>query len=107
MVYFGTDKEHLEKSIRLTHYEFKKICLQKLGDIQLAKAKKQLIGQLAIASENNESLMLTIGKSYMIFDKVDTLKEINRQIEAITAAKLLDIANEILDPKQLSMIIYK
>jgi predicted Zn-dependent peptidase len=106
-VYFGTDKENLEKSLALTHKELMRIRNQKLGGIQLAKAKKQLIGQLAIASENNENLMLSIAKSLLVFDKVDTLEEINRQIEAITAEQLIEIANEILDPNNLSTLIYK
>ncbi len=106
-VYFGTDKEKIEKSIQLAHVEFKKLRDSKLGSIQLSKAKKQLIGQLAISSENNEAFMLNMGKSFLNFGKVESLLEIYQQIEAINSSQLLDIANEILDPKKLSTLIYK
>jgi len=107
IVYFGTDKENLEKSIRLTYKEFELLKNKKLGEIQLSKAKKQLLGQLAIASENNENLMISMGKSYMVFGKFDSLEEINNQVESITADQILNVANEILDKNRLSTIIYK
>ncbi len=106
-LYFGTDKENIEKCLRLTFKEFDLLKNKKLGNIQLSKAKKQLIGQLAIASEHYENLMMSIGKSYLVFGKVDTLEEINRQIEAITAQDLILVANEILDKNRLSTIIFK
>jgi predicted Zn-dependent peptidase len=105
-VYFGTDKENVEKCIKLVHKEFDLLKNNKLSTLQLSKAKKQLIGQLAIGSEHNENLMLTMGKSYMVFNKVDTLEEINQQIEAISTNNLLEVANDVLDTKKLSMLVY-
>ena len=106
-IYFGTDKDNLQKCNKLVFKELDLIKSKALTTIQLAKAKKQLIGQLAIAAEHNENMMITIGKSFLVYDKVDTLEEINRQIEAITAQQLLDVANEVLDSKGLTTIIYK
>jgi predicted Zn-dependent peptidase len=106
-VYFGTDKEHLDKCLKLVYKEFDVLKSQKLGTIKFSKAKKQLIGQMAIASDHNENLMMSIGKSYLVFDKVESLEEINRQIEAITEKQFLDVANEILDSKTLSTLIFK
>ena len=51
MIYFGTDKENLDKCLSLTFKELDLLKKNKLGEIQLSKAKKQLMGQLAIASE--------------------------------------------------------
>jgi predicted Zn-dependent peptidase len=106
-VYFGSDKENLEKSLKLIEKEFNLLKIKKLGDIQLSKAKKQLIGQIAIASEHNENLMISMGKSYLVFGKVESLIEINRQIESITATELMNVANDILDQKKLSTIVYR
>jgi len=39
-------------------------------------------------------------------NKIDSIREIHESIESIDAAKLQDIANEIFDPKQLSILIY-
>ena len=106
-VYFGTDKENLEKSIMLAHKEFDLLKTQRLGDIQLSKAKKQLMGQLAIASESNENQMINMGKSCLVFEKVDSIEEIYNQIELVTASQILEVANIVLYEKDLSRVIYK
>ncbi|MDP2114495.1 MAG: pitrilysin family protein [Bacteroidota bacterium] len=106
-VYFGTDKENMEQALRLVNKEFRKIKEQPMGILQLSRAKKQLIGQLAISTENREDLMLSIGKSYLFFDRVDTLETIFKKIEAISYTEILEIANEILDEPQSSTLIYQ
>ena len=106
-VYFGTDNINLEKSIDLVKKELKELRLKKLGTLQLSKAKKQLIGHQAIAAENLEGYMLAIGKSLLIFDYVETIEEVNRKIQAITASDILEIANEIFPEDKYSYLIYK
>lgn len=106
-VYFGTDRENLEKAIGLVLKEFKLLKEKKLGVLQLSKAQKQLMGQIAISTENREDLMLTIGKSYLLFDKVDTVQTIFKKIEAITPTDLLEAANEVLNESQMSRLVYK
>ena len=78
-----------------------------MGSIQLSKAKKQLIGQLAMSQENHEDLMLAIGKSYLVFNKIDSLEAIFNKIESIDANHLTAIANEVFDPSKLSTLIYQ
>ncbi|WP_372776146.1 M16 family metallopeptidase [Mangrovibacterium sp.] len=106
-VYFGTDRENLDKAIRLVKKEFKLIREKQMGSQQLAKAKKQLIGQIAISSENRDDLMLTLGKSFLLYNKIDSLPEIYRKIEAITDRQILEIANEVLAEQALSTLIYE
>jgi predicted Zn-dependent peptidase len=106
-VYFGTDHENLEKAISLVLKEFKLLREKKLGVLQLSKAQKQLMGQIAISTENREDLMLTIGKSYLLFNKVDTVQTIFKKIEAISPIDLLEVANMVLDESQMSRLVYK
>lgn len=106
-VYFGSDKENLEKSIKLVKKEFARLRENKLGVVQLRKAKRQLFGQIAINAENNANLLLAIGKSYLLFNKVDRLEDIRQKIEAITVDDMQEIANEILKEEKLSMLIYQ
>lgn len=106
-VYFGTDHENLEKAINLVLKEFKLLREKKLGVLQLSKAQKQLMGQIAISTENREDLMLTIGKSYLLFNKVDTVQTIFKKIEAITPIDLLEVANGVLDESQMSRLVYR
>jgi predicted Zn-dependent peptidase len=106
-VYFGTDHENLDKAVNLVLKEFKLLREKKLGVLQLSKARKQLMGQIAISTENREDLMLTIGKSYLLFNKVDTVQTIFKKIEAILPVDLMEVANEVLDDKQMSKLIYR
>ena len=106
-IYFGTDRENLEKALRLIKKEFTLLKEKKLGTLQLSKAKKQLIGQIAIASEDRDDLMLTLGKSFLLYDQVDSLEKIYQDIEKISEQTILEIANEILDEKSLSVLIYE
>ncbi|OFX90018.1 MAG: zinc protease [Bacteroidetes bacterium GWF2_33_16] len=106
-VYFGTDKNNIDKSLRLIKKEFDLLRNKKLGSVQLKKAKKQIFGQIAINSENSANLMLAIGKSFLLFNKVDSLEEIKTKIELITIDDIQEIANEILNIDNMSMLIYK
>lgn len=106
-IYFGTDKDNLDKSLTLVNKELRKIMTQKLGVMQLSKAKRQLMGQLAIASDSNENLMLTVAKSYLVYNTSENLEIIYSQIENLSSSDLLEVANEILDPDKLSTLIYK
>jgi predicted Zn-dependent peptidase len=105
-VYFGTDKHNLEKSMQLVLKEFAKLRDKKLGTAQLAKAKRQLIGQIAISSENYENHMLSIGKGFLIYDRVDSFHETIKKIEHISADHLLEISNEVLNESKMSYLIY-
>ena len=106
MVYFGTEQSNLYKALRLVEREFSLLCDKKMGIQQLTRAKKQLIGQLAIANENSEELMLTIGRSYLYFDKVDMLSTVFEKIEQISADDIFNVANEVLNKNRLSKLIY-
>lgn len=106
-VYFGTDKENINKSIRLAYREFDRLKNKRLGILQMSRAKRQMIGQLARSAESNENVMLNMAKSYLIYNKVDSAEEVNRKIETVTTSQLLDIANDILDTKMLSTLIFQ
>jgi len=105
-VYFGTDKENLNKALKIVNNEFQSLRDSQLGNLQLSKAKKQLIGQMAIAADNHEELMLTLGRSYLFFEKVDPMSRVFEKIEAVTASEILEVANTILDTGQLSRLIF-
>lgn len=105
-IYFGTDVEKVEKSLKIIQQEIKKLQQQPLGVLQLERAKKQMIGQMAISSENLSTLMLSIGRSLLLFDKVDSLETVYEKINSVTSLQLMDAANEIFDVNQLSSLTY-
>ncbi|MCD7976818.1 MAG: insulinase family protein [Tannerellaceae bacterium] len=106
-IYFGTDPKHLNKAIRLVHKELARIRENKLSTSQLAAAKKQVIGQLGISGDNRESLFLGLGKSFLHYNRYDTLPEIFKKIENVTAEEILEVANQVFDTQNLSSLIYE
>lgn len=106
-IYFGTDAQNLEKSISITHSELNKLRTTKLGTVQLSKARNQVKGYLARGFEHHESLMLSMGKSLLVADRIDTLEELCRKIDNVSASEILEISNEVFEPSRLSMLIYK
>lgn len=105
-VYFASEKDKFEKSLELVYAEFEKLQKSKLGTLQLAKAKKQLIGQIAISSDSNENIMLSMAKNILMYDHVDTTEEIKTMIESVSSSALCEVANEVLDKNNLSILYY-
>jgi predicted Zn-dependent peptidase len=105
-VYFGCDPENAARCEQLILTELQKLREQPLPANALKKYKLQLVGQMAIASENKENMALSLGKSFMRYGKIDDLDVIKQHIEEVTAEKLQAIANEIFDIKQLSVLKY-
>ena len=105
-IYFGTDSEKTEKAIKLLEKELKKLRDQKLGPIQLQQAKHKFIGQIALGEENRMGLIISMSKSLLDFNRVDSLEEVFAKINTVNAPQLLEIANEMFDPRQLSSLIF-
>jgi predicted Zn-dependent peptidase len=106
-IYFGTDSRNLNKSISLIHSEIDRLRRQPLGTLQLSRAKNQIKGYLARAYENHESLMLSLGKSLLIFDRIDTMQETFRKIDNVTGSELMETADAVFDKSSLSTLIYR
>lgn len=106
-IYLSTDVKNLDKSISLVYKELKKLKEQKLSTLQLDKAKKQIMGQMALANENTSGMLHVIAKSFLLFDRIDTLPHLYKQVEKVTPTQLQDIANEMFDEKKLSRLVYR
>jgi predicted Zn-dependent peptidase len=105
-IYFGCDKRNADKCIDLVHKELKKIKSEKLSTSQLSIAKKQLIGQIGVMSDNHENLALSLGKSFSHYNHYNTLEETFRKIESITAEQIQAVANEIFEESRLFSLLY-
>jgi len=103
---FGCDRQSLEPCLKALDR-----ILARLRDIPLSprilKAyKKQLLGQLAISSDNGEAQCLSMGKSLLAWGKIDTSAETRARIEAVTPEALQAMARRLFAPEALSRLIY-
>ncbi len=106
-IYFSTDKGMVDRSLELVEKELKLLRTKKLGVQQLSRAKKQFIGQLSIGLESRLNLMLSYGRSVLLFDRVDSVSEIVDKIEGLNSENILELANEQFNPNEMSSIIYQ
>lgn len=105
-VYFGCEKGNVNKCMSLIEHMMEGIRKEPLSQRALSSAKKQLLGQLAISSDNGEAQVLSMGKSLMTYGRVIDNSETAKLIEAITAEEILETANEIFRPSSLSILQY-
>ena len=73
----------------------------------LKAVKKQFLGQFAIASDNGEAQCLSMGKSLMIRNKLQTVDDIRTEIEAVSSEDIQNVARELLNPEKLCILTYK
>jgi predicted Zn-dependent peptidase len=105
-IYFGCDSGSIEKVTGLVLSELKKLREIPLGKNQLHQAKQQLKGYIALSQESRLSMMLALGKTVMLFNEIDTIQDIYKKIDALTAQDLLQIANETFPEEKLSSLYY-
>lgn len=106
-IYFGCDKPLVERCLTLVRKELERLVDRPLSSRELTNAKKQLLGQLAIASDNSEAQCLSMGKSVMVFGAVEPQETTRRKIESLTAEELQQVAQEIFPWEKLSRLIYR
>ena len=101
----GCERENTEKCIEAVRKEISKLQDNALTDRKLRAAKKQFLGQIAISSDNGEAQCLSMGKSLLAYGKVASAEEIKREIEAVSADLIRDMACRIFAPDRTSCLI--
>lgn len=105
-IYFGTDAKKVEKAKTLIMQELKRLRDQPLTTLQLHQTKEQLVGQLAMAEESNNSFMLMMAKSLLDINRVEALNDIFNDIKSVTAGQLQELAQEAFTEDQFSSLTF-
>lgn len=106
-IYFGCDPADVRRCTRLVYQELKRLREKRLTPSQLAAAKKQLIGQIGVASDNNENNALGMAKTFLHYNRYESQEAVCRRIDSLTADELWEVANEMFAEDYLSVLIYK
>ena len=105
-IYLGCDDADRRRCIQLVTKELDLLCQRPLSSAQLAAAKKQLIGQIGVASDNNENMALSMGKTFLHYNRYELPQAVCRRVEALTTTELFEVANEMFHREHLSTLIY-
>ena len=102
----GCERGNLEKCLDAVWKVIRKMQDKELSPSRLKAAKKQLLGQLAISSDNGETQCLSMGKSLISYGKIFTDKQNREAIEAVTSEAIRDAAVRIFSPERTSSLIF-
>lgn len=106
-VYFGTDVRHVDKCMQRVRKVLDSVKHTYLTEAHLVAAKKQYLGQLQVAEDNNEGLALAIGKGFLRHGTILTPEEQRSRIESISLEAMKQVANEMLDTDTWSLLVFE
>ena len=105
-IYFGCDAEDIDECKTLVRKELDRFMSTPLTDAELSVAKQQIKGQIGIACDNRENLALDFGKVFLHYGWKKDIQALYHDIDAITAAEVQSVAQELFDNNQLTELIY-
>ena len=106
-VYFGCDPKNVKRCLRLIRCELDKVMQRPLSDAQLRAAKRQIRGQIGIACDSRESFALDFAKSYLHYGWRKDVTALCERIDALTAADLQRVAQDLFAEEHLTMLVIK
>lgn len=106
-VYFGCDPKNVKRCLRLIRRELDKVMQRPLSDAQLRAAKRQIRGQIGIACDSRDSFALDFAKSYLHYGWKKDVTALCERIDALTAADLQRVAQDLFAEERLTMLVIK
>lgn len=92
-IYFSAEKPHVAQCVELIEQQLQQLRTTALTSRKLSMAKKQFMGQLAIALDSHEGAMLGAAKGFLLYNRVDSVAEIRKKIDAVSASQLMEAAH--------------
>lgn len=103
MIYFGCDPDDLTRCRNIVRQTLDRMIDGGLSVRAIEAAKKQYLGQLAVASDNREQVALSLGRSMMYFGDIKSPEDIKNQILAITPDDVHQVA-EMMSADKCSIL---
>ena len=104
-VYAGTSREWAPKIVQSIVKEFHNLKSQPVSEEEMKRAKAQLKGSLMLSLESSTARMSNLARQEMYFDRFFGLDEIIDRIEQVTAADLMQLANEFFTSEQIAVTV--
>jgi predicted Zn-dependent peptidase len=105
-IYLGTDRKYLKECIRLVRVTLDEVINSGIPEEELAQAKEQLKGHIALSLDSNLELMFGHAKNILIHNEIDSIAHIHEIIDAIDGNDIKVFAERVFDPANVSELIY-
>jgi predicted Zn-dependent peptidase len=104
-VYVGCLPSKADEVLTICQEEIGKVIAGGLTDAELARGKGQLRGSLVLGLEDPSSRMSRLGKSELVYPRLEPVEEILASIEAVTHDDVRQVAVDVLSqPKALAVV---
>jgi predicted Zn-dependent peptidase len=105
VMYAGTDLERVEETVEALVGELRKLRDEAVPEEELRRTKDLRKGRLLMGFEDSRSVAAWIGSQEATYGEIKTPEEVMAKIEAVTAAEVQDLAQELFRPERLSLAL--
>lgn len=102
-IYFGCDKEHVERCRRKVERILESIAEKGFTQRRLEAAKKQYLGQLTVGSTASEATILSAARATLLVGRALTRKEIEDAVRGVTNEQLREAARKLEGMSRLTL----
>jgi predicted Zn-dependent peptidase len=101
----GVDKSRIDVAIKGILEEMKRIRDEKVSPEELQKAKDYVLGNLYLGLESSDAWADFYGFQEIMREEIESPKEVEKKIRAITAADIQKLAKTIMQDSKLNLAI--
>ncbi len=102
-VYFGCDAEDCRRCLRLCADSLRRLAdtPEKILERRLVKAKRQYLGQMAIAAENRENRVMAFARFVLYNDCLPSDAALFEAVQTVTSSQITALATALAEPAAL------
>lgn len=104
-VYAGTSPKQLPQVLTLISEEFQRVKQDGFTSHEITRAKTQLKSELLLGLESMRNRTARNAYGELFYGRQLTVEEIVHDIDAVTMEEVRILANELLDPQYLSLVV--
>lgn len=102
-VYFGCDRSDVATCVDVTRQQIIRLAEHPVGAAALARAKKQYLGQMAVARDNHENVAISLGRAALYFGEVLTAQEVAERVNTVDSADVASCAGTLANLSILTL----
>ena len=101
----GVDLKRIDLAIEAILVEYRKMMEEKVSEEELKKAKDFMKGKIILRLEDSEEYAHLMGKQALLYPKIETMDDILKKIDAVSADDVLRLAKELLKEENLRIAL--
>ncbi len=105
MVGAGVDQKRLEVAIDAILNELHMLTVELVSEEEMKKAKEGMIGKMNLSLESSDDVGRFVLSRVAVGSPIQTPEEIAKEIQAVTAMEVLELAKELFTDKTLNLAI--